>query len=206
MIDIDRFIEALFIQLERGGSKNNLALLKIIQRTLAAQKLMLHGGKIVSAEEEKSWSIEDAKPGDVLYVIKTSGYAWLILYKGTHLDGIITYGSLCLNADIYYYGGYWGHKDIIESVRIATAEETDKLFNKIQQEGYRWNPDKLQFDKLEIENTIPDADAFIQIMTDKFKYDLQAGNGELIGYIPVDGIVAAYKKGLEDMWNKLKEK
>ena len=45
----------------------------------------------------------------------------------------------------------------------------------------------------------------IDKMVEKFKYNLQANNDMSIKYIPVEGIVSAYEKGLEHMFNKLKK-
>lgn len=211
MIDIDRFIEALSLQLKRGGSRDNLALLKIIQRALAAQKLMLQGGKIVSAEEEKSWSIENAKPGDIIsFISKVTQKKWLMIFKDIQENKVISFCSCCIDSYGLYFDEdyYWGETKNVKDAKFATQEEVNTLMKEIHCAGYMWNADKLEFQHhLNSQSTSlekPNANAFIQVMTDKFKNDLIEDQD--CCYIPVDGIVAAYRKGLEDMWNKLKEK
>ena len=49
----------------------------------------------------------------------------------------------------------------------------------------------------------PDID--MDAMVEKYKYNLQANNDRSIKYIPVEGIVSAYEKGLKDMYNKMKK-
>lgn len=97
----------------------------------------------VTTEFEPEWNPQD---GDFLTDIVLGT---IVIYAGTtDYGGIITYakslGILQEELDVKRSCGL----GLTRAFRYATKEEKSKLLNKLESEGYRWNPDKKVIEKL----------------------------------------------------------
>lgn len=97
----------------------------------------------VTTEFEPEWNPQD---GDFLTDIVLDT---IVIYAGTtDYGGIITYaksfGILQEELDVKRSCGL----GLTRAFRYATKEEKSKLLNKLESEGYRWNPDKKVIEKL----------------------------------------------------------
>ena len=94
----------------------------------------------------RPWTIQDAKPGDVLYEPNTKT---LLIYKSGY------YGCAKCFCD------YWEQRDIlsvcangdygvINSVDLipATRQQEDVMFGILREEGYKWNQNELELEKI----------------------------------------------------------
>lgn len=94
------------------------------------------------------WTLDDARPGDVL-VCKNDDHPFI--FKGcideAHPGYPIAYcGINCNNEFASDTGQNWWTDS---SVRPATYEERQLLFNKLEEEGYKWNTDTLTLSKIQ---------------------------------------------------------
>lgn len=94
------------------------------------------GGDIKSIDEQYHlWTIEDAKPGDVLnangiFIYKKHDKDCVYFYCGINLTGEF----ICTCVDDIWSNNY--------KVYPATKEQYDLLFKKIQESGYEWDIEK----------------------------------------------------------------
>ena len=95
-------------------------------------------------QEEKMWSITDAKPGDVLandhhiLILKELDYDWYtngIPYSVHAYCGIKPNGNFELGKEHWCFCGTL-------HMRPATSEERDLLFAKMKEAGYEWDEKK----------------------------------------------------------------
>lgn len=109
-------------------------------------------------EEVKScrlWTIQDAKDGDVLACGDKVTDCPFIFHNLTEKQnprsycGINTLGKFQVNDE---NGGFWCKSD---EVRPATKEQRDLLFQKMKEEGYQWDNEKKELNKIEDEIEIP---------------------------------------------------
>lgn len=91
------------------------------------------------------WTLKDAKPGNILAI--TDGCRPFI-FKGLYYDGASTaYCGIDTTDSIYISDNDlpWTR----DTVRPATYEERQLLFNKLEEKGYKWNSDTLTLSKIE---------------------------------------------------------
>lgn len=98
------------------------------------------------------------KDGDIIFThancLKVGvGNTWISIFKEIRNGGVATYVDCCED-EVDYYDDLDGDKpllcmesDILRQ-RLATEEEKVKLFNKIQEHGYRWNVETKTLEKL----------------------------------------------------------
>lgn len=98
------------------------------------------------------------KDGDIIFThancLKVGvGNTWISIFKEIRNGGVATYVDCCED-EVDYYDDLDGDKpllcmesDILRQ-RLATEEEKVKLFNKIQEHGYRWNNESKTLEKL----------------------------------------------------------
>jgi len=99
------------------------------------------------------WTIQDAKDGDVLAFDWTqdngaSHWQKIVIFKGLNKDGIEGYGNtfkngkLVLQEEVPYYSKTW-----TITLKPATKEQRDFLFQKMEEAGYTWDAKKKQLIK-----------------------------------------------------------
>ena len=104
-------------------------------------KAQINGNEVVLEKEEKS---EDFKRGDIL----VSLYGEIILvddydFKGGHLYSFVNvdrYGQL--SKEPYFQWNEW------HDWRLATEEEKQQLFDKMKEQGLRWNAEDKRVEKI----------------------------------------------------------
>ena len=98
------------------------------------------------------WTIEDAKDGDVLATEdKNIAFPFVAIYKslGDTVYGDTTFNSRCfIGFDGNFYTGEEGH--VIEGIHPATKEQRDLLFQKMKEEGYEWDAEKKELEKIHV--------------------------------------------------------
>lgn len=112
---------------------------------------MVDGVMVVSPKEEKV-DITKFKDGDVITCGNEcdGGLSWIFILKGEiehfHDDYKFAeeYVSLDSN-DSFEVGSY---SDAIKWLRLATEEEKQNLFDKLKEEGYKWDAEKKELVKL----------------------------------------------------------
>lgn len=103
----------------------------------------------------KFWTIQDAKPGDVLFSDLMNGKTFI--YNGVNSDEAILYSFIISNdgEDVLPYhigkpntgiGNIEENKNIIYP---ATKEQRDFLFSKMKEAGYEWDDKKKELKKIE---------------------------------------------------------
>lgn len=84
------------------------------------------------------WTIQDAKDGDVIFC--DSG--WTCIFKRIHGTW---FSSYCfITSDGEFHTGYERHavdSTINGNAHPATKEQCSRLFQKIKEAGYKWNPE-----------------------------------------------------------------
>lgn len=99
----------------------------------------------------KLWTIEDAKPGDMLsndhhiLILKELGYTWASNGKPECLYaycGIKPDGNFELEKEHYCFCG-------ILHTHPATKEQRDLLFQKMNEAGYEWDSERLELKRVE---------------------------------------------------------
>lgn len=108
-------------------------------------KAIVKGKSVVFEKEEK---VQELKDGDVLVVVVNGGRHNAFIYKSTdavgfHLfyAGINADGNLLINDSSY---GRWGN----EILSYATEEEKQLLFDKMKEQGLRWNAEEKRVEKI----------------------------------------------------------
>ena len=111
-------------------------------------------GSIVCAEAKTidkkyhTWTIEDAKNGDVLSYVTDEGGLWIMIYKSLyeHYEGHVHYHALILNNDFINRGTCYIS---VEDLNPATKEQRDLLFQKMKEAGYEWDAEKKELNTIE---------------------------------------------------------
>ena len=91
------------------------------------------------------------KDGDVIYVKSKRECSELIgIYKSENSITINDYCSASIDGKSFYLENIFGliYKTNIDTIRFATEEEKQKLFDAINENGYRWNKETKTLDKL----------------------------------------------------------
>ena len=97
------------------------------------------------------WTIQDAKPGDVLYHKAENGIEYIVMNKGlnehNNIDSYFRYNSVNgFGTDI---PSVFSAK--CDSITPATKEQRDLLFQKMKEDGYEWDAEKKELKKIEDE-------------------------------------------------------
>lgn len=91
------------------------------------------------------WTLKDAKPGNIL---ASADNCHPFIFKGFYYDGAPTaYCGIDTTDSIYI-----SDEDLPwtrDTVRPATYEERQQFFNRLEEEGYKWNSDTLTLSKVE---------------------------------------------------------
>ena len=128
---------------------------KILEATPLDYILQSQDGKTVDDtvshvdEQFHSFTIKDAKEGDVLAVeaIENYQYPFIVIYKENYLD---FFNSYCfISFDGKFYEAEVGHS--IEKIHPATKEQRDTLFAKMHEAGYEFDFEKKELKKIEDE-------------------------------------------------------
>ena len=109
-------------------------------------KAIVKDGSVVF-EREKEEEVQEFKDGDVLVVVVNGKRRNAFIYKGSdvlgfHLfyAGINADGNLLINDSS---NGRWGNKIL----SYATEEEKQLLFDKMKEQGLRWNAEEKKVEK-----------------------------------------------------------
>lgn len=93
----------------------------------------------------ENWTIQDAKDGDVIFYDE----GWTCIFKRIHG---IWYSSYCfITSDGEFHTGYEEHavdSTINGKAHLATKEQSNLLFQKMKESGYKWNPETKTLEKL----------------------------------------------------------
>ena len=109
------------------------------------------------SKENRDWS-KFQRPfddGDVIYVKSKRSCSELIgIYKSENSTTINDYCSAPIDGKSFYFVNVYGliHKSNIDTIRLATEEEKQKLFDIIKSNGYYWDPDNKTLKPLLITN------------------------------------------------------
>ena len=102
---------------------------------------MVDGVMVVSPKVEKF----EPKDGDVVFQDGRS--QWVFIYKDCSTAEAYEYVSLRLSScKISFPNGY--HIGYVNTLRPATEEEKQKLFDKLKEEGWEWDAEKKEVIKL----------------------------------------------------------
>lgn len=84
----------------------------------------------------KEWKLRDAKAGDVIQ----SGQITLLFkeFEDGDWNFVIAFAGIDISGGLQVTDGHWL---ISNDARLATKEETDRLFELIAKEGYHWDKD-----------------------------------------------------------------
>lgn len=86
--------------------------------------------------------------GDIIYT-HTNNYVWISIFKQFSEDGCRTYIDFCIkDNDLTIDTGVLCKIEEINTQRIATEEEKQKLFKVIKDNGYRWNDETKTLESL----------------------------------------------------------
>jgi len=144
-----------------------------------------------SEKDMRLWTIQDAKPGDVLCY--TNG-EWVFIYKSKD-DTVIKYYALLSERGLSVNDAAC---IVLECcVTPATKAQRDLLFKRMQESGYRWNEETLKLEKTEEEKpTATEKEPSVQqtamikaselMLGDWMRY---AGTGELMQVTRIDAIM-----------------
>lgn len=90
------------------------------------------------------------KDGDIYYIKDVFGLEFVSIIKKCENDKLYTYVDISISNNNFYCEASEGLcycKDIIEH-RLATEEEKAKLFDAIKADGYKWNAETKNLEKL----------------------------------------------------------
>ena len=130
------------------------------------------------------WTIQDAKPGDIIATLD-----YILIFKD-HLEkeGGISYCHYDFGADNPQFiwlednNWYFGKKAVLSP---ATKEQRDLLFQKMSEAGYEWDPKKLELRKI-IENSLKKGNWYVCIEDLSVGLGTDFNKGEVY-YCSVDG-------------------
>ena len=93
------------------------------------------------------WTIKDAKDGDVLSYISDEGDLWVMIYQSLYepYEGCVHYHALLFN-DNFKDGGTCSI--CIDNLKPATEEQRDLLFQKMHEDGYKWDSENKKLIKI----------------------------------------------------------
>jgi hypothetical protein len=98
---------------------------------------IINGVMVVSPKEEKY----EPKDGDVVAYMNT-GIPTIYIYRAGTSRNTSYYAAYSSIYDKTYISNLTDHLQGNQNIRLATEEETKILFDKIDAEGYEWNPDE----------------------------------------------------------------
>ena len=93
------------------------------------------------------WSIQDAKPGDVL-AGKIDGDSYILIYKQTKDGWIETYGHYYNTVDRFCVPSQLFCRDYQGTFIPDTKEKRVLLFQKMEEAGYEWDVEKKELKKI----------------------------------------------------------
>lgn len=87
------------------------------------------------------WTIQDAKDGDVLVYVTDEEDLWIMIYQSLYepYEGHVHYHALLVNDDFSDKGTCC---ICIDDLKPATKEQSDFLFLKMKETGYKWDKEK----------------------------------------------------------------
>lgn len=85
------------------------------------------------------------KDGDVIWV-NDDGYTYIAVFNSIERSKINVYCGLLKNK--FYPCKFYFDETEINSIRLATEEEKQKLFDAIEENGYKWNAETKTLEKL----------------------------------------------------------
>lgn len=149
----------------------------------------------------RPWTIQDTKPGDVLYCNPPeTGIEYIMLFKRiNNFQNIDTYCRLNsidgFNIDVNSVASLKR-----DNIVPATKEQRDLLFKKMQESGYRWNEEALKLEKTEEEKpTVTEKEPSVQQPAAVKASDLMigtwlrhAGTGRLMQVTRIDAIMHGF--------------
>ena len=108
------------------------------------------GGTIESIDKHYHlWTIKDAKDGDVL--VDEDNNIGLYREEKDDLDDWESY--IYLGCDNRLYGFSMGGYHNIKNTKPATKEQSDLLFQKIKEKGYKWDAEKKALKEIELHDS-----------------------------------------------------
>lgn len=97
------------------------------------------------------WTIQDAKPGDVLAEDPIEGYpsSFVAIYKKQNKEDFNDFDSYCF---VGFYGKFYEGEDghSTEDIHPATKVQRDLLFQKMKEAGYEWDAEKKELNKIHV--------------------------------------------------------
>lgn len=105
-------------------------------------KAVVKDGSVVFEREEQKF-----KDGDILALADYINYSCPFIYKGTGIKGFHQFyvGVNCVGRIVISDGGKrWG----AGTLRYATDEEKQLLFDKMKEQGLRWNAEEKRIEKI----------------------------------------------------------
>ena len=117
-------------------------------------KTVVENGNLVITFQKQESEVEKPKfkKGDVVF-LNIQGdnkiYQHIIITKSVYGNRHYFYVDFCINDNDLYYGykSMWFSKENIKSIRYATDEEKQELFNKLaNQKQLRWDEKELKFE------------------------------------------------------------
>jgi hypothetical protein len=103
-------------------------------------------------EQFHSFTIEDAKEGDVLSYVTDEEDLWIMIYWSLYepYEGHVHYHALLVNDN-------FSDKSTccicINNLKPATKEQRDLLFQKVKETGYEWDAENKEFKKIHVIKT-----------------------------------------------------
>lgn len=133
--DYHKEVNERIIEFEKDNVNNAQTYINIIEKRL--------GGKLnlETLEIEKS----EFKDGDILCVIANStDYHYILIYEGQDDEHIYRYVTMLENHSLIIEKGSYFTKPKDYSIRYATEEEKQQLFDALAKEGKAWDAEKKQ--------------------------------------------------------------
>lgn len=133
--DYHKEVNERTIEFEKDNVNNAQTYINIIEKRL--------GGKLnlETLEIEKS----EFKDGDILCVIANStDYHYILIYEGQDDEHIYRYVTMLENHSLIIEKGSYFTKPKDYSIRYATEEEKQQLFDALAKEGKAWDAEKKQ--------------------------------------------------------------
>ena len=114
-------------------------------------------------EQFHSFTIEDAKEGDVLTYNDSRNNVWVCIFK-EYANGKV-YDYCTLDNEFFSEHGNWNYLASFNYVP-ATKEQRDLLFQKMKEAGYEWDAEKKELKKIEQPKLTEFEDAIKDMMDD----------------------------------------
>ena len=104
-----------------------------------------NGGKLNLTTLEIEKAQPEFKDGDILCVIESSNnYHYILIYEGQDDEHIYRYVTMLENNSLIIEKGSYFTKPKDYSMRYATEEEKQQLFDALEKEGKAWDAEKKQ--------------------------------------------------------------